>query len=395
MQIFEITQRPVREGLLGDIGRGLVSAAGGPDLPQAPGDAAKSAAKSAASLTKQGYGPGGKGLPSSNWADKYKTVQKDPAVQQYVNSIMQGWSQQVTQQQQQQRKQNMAAPAAPAQAQSQTQTQAQAQTKAPGYTPPTDPAEIADMKARGFDPETGQKIKPIFTPDDNASTPAKPAVRPKYGQMPSSVAASPQGQRMIQAYGQPKGGIQKKLNEAPQEYTTPGGIVVPAGTKTDPAKTAPVATPATANADPYKQSFLKWTDSQLQSRDSRSNTITMADVRQNVPEIGAVLDKKLAEVLKARGTPQSAEAIRAYLEVAIAGVQARSQELKNTESQGTLAAASRADTQSGTVDQSLAQSGVNVDSLKNFARGLQSRQAKTTGNPEIDAMLAKMGVRVA
>jgi hypothetical protein len=47
------------------------------------------------------------------------------------------------------------------------------------------------------------------------------------------------------------------------------------------------------------------------------------------------------------------------------------------------------------VDQSLAQSGVNVDSLKNFARGLQSRQAKTTGNPEIDAMLAKMGMRVS
>jgi len=393
MQIFEITQRPVREGLLGDIGRGLVSAAGGPDLPQFPGSAAKDAAKSAAALTKQGYGPGGKGLPSSNWADKYKTVQKDPAVQQYVNSLMQGWSQQVTQQQQQQRKQNMAAPAAPAQ--NQAQTQAQAQTKAPGYTPPTDPAEIADMKARGFDPATGQKIKPIFAPDDNKSTPANQAVRPMYGQMPADVASSEQGQRMIQVYGQPKGGIQKKLNEAPQEYTTPGGIVVPAGTKTDPAKAAPVATSATANTDPYKQSFLKWTDSQLQSRDSRYNTITMADVRQNVPDIGAVLDKKLTDVLKARGTPQSAEAIRAYLEVAIAGVQARSQELKNTESQGTLAAASRADTQTGTVDQSLAQSGVNVDSLKNFARGLQSRQAKTTGNPEIDALLAKMGVRVA
>jgi hypothetical protein len=203
---------------------------------------------------------------------------------------------------------------------------------------------------------------------------------------------------MLQAYGKPKGGIQdmdSDLNEAPQEYTTPGGIVVPAGTKTDPAKAAPVVNPATAKTDPYKQAFLKWTDSQLQSRDSRYNTITMADVRQNVPDIRAVLDKKLEEVLKARGTPQSAEAIRAYLEVAIAGVQARSQELKNTESQGTLAAASRADTRSGTVDQSLAQSGVSVNALKNFAGGLQSRQAKTTGNPEIDAMLAKMGVRVA
>jgi ElaB/YqjD/DUF883 family membrane-anchored ribosome-binding protein len=393
MQIFEITQRPVREGLLGDIGRGLVSAAGGPDLPQSPGSAAKDAAKSAASLTKQGYGPGGKGLPSSNWADKYKTVQKDPAVQQYVNSIMQGWSQQVTQQQQQQRKQSMAAPAASAQAQ--TQAQAQAQTKAPGYVPPTDPAEVADMKARGFDPETGQKIKPIFTPDDNKPTPAKSTVRPKYGQMPSDVAASPQGQRMLQAYGQPKGGIQKKLNEAPQEYTTPGGIVVPAGTKTDPAKAAPVSDPAAVKTDPYKQSFLKWTDSQLQSRDSRYNTITMADVRQNVPEIRAVLDKKLEDVLKARGTPQSAEAIRSYLEVAIAGVQARSQELKNTESQGSLAAASRADTQSGTVDQSLAQKGVNVNALKSFADTLQSKQARTTGNPELDAMLTKMGVRVS
>ena len=46
----------------------------------------------------------------------------------------------------------------PAPAQAQTQAQAQAQTKAPGYVPPTDPAEVADMKARGFDPATGRRV---------------------------------------------------------------------------------------------------------------------------------------------------------------------------------------------------------------------------------------------
>ena len=51
----------------------------------------------------------------------------------------------------------------PAPAQAQTQAQAQAQTKAPGYVPPTDPAEVADMKARGFDPATGQRAKPNAT----------------------------------------------------------------------------------------------------------------------------------------------------------------------------------------------------------------------------------------
>lgn len=391
MQIHEVTKLPATEGLLGDIGRGLVSAAGGPDLPQSPGSAAKSAAKSAAALTAKGYGPGGRALPSSNWTDKYKTIQRDPALQQYINSLMQGWSQQVTQQQQRQRAQSMAAPMPPVQ----KTTQAQTQAKAPGYVPPTDPAEIADMKARGFDPETGQKIKPVFEPDDKASsTPAKSAVRPKYGQMPADVASSEQGQRMIQAYGQPKGGIQKKLNEAPQEYTTPAGIVVPGGTRSDQTPGAPVKTP-TAQTDGYKQSFLKWSDSQLQSRDSRYNTITMADVRKNVPGIQTALDKKLDDVIKARGTPQSAQAIKSYLEVAIAGVQARSQELKNTESQGSLAAASRADTKSGTVDQSLAQKGVNVNALKSFADTLKSKQARTTGNPEIDAMLNRMGVRVS
>lgn len=391
MQIHEITKlQQLKEGLLGDIGRGLVSAAGGPDLPQAPGAAAKDAAKSAAALTAKGYGPGGRALPSSNWTDKYKTIQRDPALQQYINSLMQGWSQQVKQQQQQQRKQSMAAPV-----QKPTQAQTQTQTKPTGYMPPTDPAEIADMKARGFDPETGQKIKPIFTPDDNKSSPpTKPGVRPKYGQMPADVASSEQGQRMIQAYGQPKGGIQKKMNEAPQEYTTPGGIVVPSGTRSDQTPGAPAKT-ATTQTNGYKQSFLKWSDSQLQSRDSRYNTITMADVRQNVPGIQTALDKKLEDVVKARGTAQSAEAIKAYLEVAIAGVQARSQELKNNESQGSLAAVSRADTKIGTVDQSLAQKGINVNALKSFADTLQSKQARTTGNPELDAMLTRMGVRVS
>ena len=390
MQIYEVTKPPVQEGLLGDIGRGIVSAAGGPDIPQAPGDAAKDAAKSAAALTAKGYGPGGRALPSSNWTDKYKTIQRDPALQQYINSLMQAWGQQVTQQQQQQRKQSIAPPA-----QKTTQAQTQTQTKPTGYVPPTDPAEIADMKARGFDPETGEKIKPIFTPDNNKSTtPTKPVVRPKYGQMPADVASSEQGQRMIQAYGQPKGGIQKKMNEAPQEYTTPGGIVVPGGTRSDQTPGTP-AKAATSQTDGYKQSFLKWSDSQLQSRDSRYNTITMSDVRKNVPGIQTALDKKLEDVVKARGTAQSAEAIKAYLEVAIAGVQARSQELKNTESQGSLAAASRASTQTGTVDQSLAQKGVNVNALKSFADTLKSKQARTTGNPEIDAMLNRMGVRVS
>lgn len=334
MQIYEVTQRPVQEGLLGDIGRGLVSAAGGPDLPQAPGSAAKDAAKSAAKLAAKGYGPGGSALPSSNWEDKYKTVQKDPAVGQYIDSIMQGWSKQMAQAQRQQRQASLAQPT----------TQA-ASTVAQQTTPP----------------ETTQP-----TASSTATT-----TRPTYGK-PSTVVSFA-GQR-----------------QKPLDPNNPKDAQILAQLK----KQGKLQEAVQMNATDYKSAFQNWTDQQLASRDSRYNAITMNDVRKHVPNIAAVLEKKLNDVVKARGTPQTDEAIRSYLQVAIAGVQARSQSLKNQEPQSSLAAASQAQSQQGSVTQALSQAGVDLNSIKAVTNKFKSNQARSTGNAEVDAMLQRMGVLV-
>jgi len=334
MQIYEVTQRPVQEGLLGDIGRGLVSAAGGPDLPQSPGSAAKSAAKSAAALSKQGYGPGGSALPSSNWADKYQTLQKDPAVGQYINSIMQGWSKQMAQTQQQQRQASLAQPSS------------QAVTT------------------------VAQQTSPQPATQSTASSTASKA-RPTYGKPGTTVSFAGQRQKPLDPNNPKDAQIlaqlkkQGKLQEAVQ-----------------------------MNAADYKKAFQDWTDQQLASRDSRYNAITMNDVRKHVPNIAAVLEKKLNDVVKARGTPQADEAIRAYLQVAIAGVQARSQSLKNEEPQSSLSAASQAQSQQGAVMQALTQAGVNLNPIKSVTNKFKSNQARSTGNAEVDAMLQRMGVQV-
>jgi len=334
MQIYEVTQRPVQEGLLGDIGRGLVSAAGGPDLPQSPGSAATSAAKSAAALNKQGYGPGGSALPSSAWGDKYQTVQKDPAVGQYISSIMQGWSKQMAQTQQQQRQASLAQPA----------------------------------------PQAGTTVAQQTTPQATAQSAASSTVskaRPTYGKPDTTVSFAGQRQKPLDPNNPKDAQILAQLKKQ--------GVLQEA---------------VQMNAADYKNAFQAWTDQQLASRDSRYNAITMNDVRKHVPNIAAVLEKKLNDVVKTRGTPQSDEAIRAYLQVAIAGVQARSQSLKNEEPQSSLSAASQAQSQQGAVTQALTQAGVDLNPIKSVTNKFKSNQARSTGNAEVDAMLQRMGVQV-
>ena len=334
MQIHEVTRPPLQEGVLGDIGRSIVSAAGGPDIPQSQSGLAKDAAKSAADLAKKGYGPAGSALPSSNWADKYQTLQKDPAVGQYINSIMQGWSKQMAQNQQQQRQASLAQP-----------------TPQAGTT-------------------VAQQTSPQPATQSTASSTVSKA-RPTYGKSGTTVSFAGQRQK-------------------PLDPNNPKDAQILAQLK----KQGELQEAVQTNAADHKNAFQAWTDQQLASRDSRYNAITMDDVRKHVPNIAAVLEMKLNDVVKARGTPQADEAIRAYLQVAIAGVQARSQSLKNEEPQSSLAAASQAQSEQGAVTQALAQAGVDLNPIKSVTNKFKSNQARSTGNAEVDAMLQRMGVQV-
>jgi hypothetical protein len=275
MQIHEVTQRPVGEGLLGDVGRGMFKGATGIDLPNNP---AKDAAAAAAKLSAQGYGPGGNALPSADWRDKYKQIGTDPAIKQYASGLAQSWMKTAT-----------------------------SLPKAPNATQTT-----ATPKA-----------------------PPSPAGRPAPGQMPSGVAASAQGQKMMQAYGKPKGGIQdidSDLEEAPQEYTTPGGIVVPAGTKTDRSTTStsdPIPAQTQGNGN-YGQEFVSWADQQLASSVPKTGeTINMNKVRAKFPDLAEKLEQAVEQIVATKGTATHAQALQNYITLAVAGVQAEAQRSKN------------------------------------------------------------------
>jgi hypothetical protein len=75
----------------------------------------------------------------------------------------------------------------------------------------------------------------------SASTPAKP------GQMPASVANSPQGKKMRQAYGKPRGGIQGMKSDLEEAMPTVKPITRPVGGLASRAKQRNAPTPAPAN----------------------------------------------------------------------------------------------------------------------------------------------------
>ena len=231
------------------------------------------AADAAAKLTAQGYGPAFK-APSDKWEDKYAKVLQDPGVKQYVKGLAQGWA--------------------------------------------TQSANLSKQPA---------------TP-----TPSTSAAKANPGQMPASVAKSAQGQKMQQAYGTPRGGIQgmqSDLEEAPQEYTTPGGIVVPGGTKTDKSTATPqpaASRPAASQTatDPIASTFVAWSDGQLASRDPiTGQTITMDDVRAKFPDLNDRLTKFLGQIVKTQGTAQQIAAVEEYAKLAVSGIQALAQTSRN------------------------------------------------------------------
>ena len=362
MQIHEIT-RPLTEGILGDIGnigRGVFQGATGMEIPQSQASINKTAASAAANLSAKGYGPGGADPAdprqkqtaqalSTNWKDKLAQAKKDPAVKQYVSQLAQGWAQEAK--------------------------------KVPA---PTAPATATPNQATNVVP-----IKP------NQPTPT-PAARANPGQMSAAVAASKAGQDLQKMFGQPRGGIQDTKSDLEEAPLGNLGQRSAAARAARTAQRNPGAGPGnnanTAQKDPYQEAFVRWSDAQLASKDPVTyQAITMNDVRAKFPELKAELDRALQAVVSTRDTPQSAAAIAQYLELAVAGVQARSQELKNKAPQVATQALSGAQAKLGGVQQTLSQVGVNPRALSAFGSKAKSRNVVTTGNAEADALLKQAG----
>ena len=330
MQIHEIT-RPLTEGILGDIGRGVFQGATGMEIPQSQASINKTAASAAANLLAKGYGPGGADPAdprqkqtaqalSTDWKDKLAQAKKDPAVKQYITQLAQSWAQEAK---------KIQTPPAPT---------------APNQSTPTTPTSTASTST--IPVIVGGKRLDPKNPND------------------AQILAA------MQAQGKLEEGPARNRRAARQQQGNSG----------------------TAQVDPYQEAFVRWSDAQLASKDPVTyQAITMKDVRDKVPGLKAELDQALQAVVSARDTPQSATAIAQYLELAVAGVQARSQELKNKAPEVATQALSGAQAKLGSVQQTLRNVGVNPGALSAFSSKAKSKNVVTTGNDEADALLKQAG----
>jgi hypothetical protein len=246
MQIHEITKRPLREGLLGNVGRGFIQGLTGADFTRQTSLDPATVEKETRKLARQ---------LAQKWEQQIKT-QKKPAT---------------------------AARAKPS-----------ATTQAQPVTPATrSPAEIADMKAKGFDPATGQKITPGTTPSVASTQPIMlggKRLDPKNPNDAKVLAA-------MQAQG--------KLQEAPQEYTTPGGVIIPGGTTTDPKSLGTI-------------DFEQWADQQLTTQVSGTGQPIDLDAVKKDPVVKAELDKVIPQIKK---DPANIAAVEMYFLTAMQGMQ--------------------------------------------------------------------------
>jgi hypothetical protein len=292
MQIHEITKRPLKEGLLGDLGRGLASGMTGFDIPRSQTSIDRDAAASAAKLQAQGAGEP-RAVPTVQ--DAVASVQKNTAQQQYIKGLVAQWQQ----------KSKELKPSTP-----QIQPQSTVATAAATPTPST------------------------------PSTSGTAMVRPTYGKpgAPTVSFAGQRGQRPLDPKNPSDAKIlaqlqsQGKLNEAPQEYTTPGGIVVPGGTKTD-RTTARTPAPSAPVSGQYQDTFEKWAAEKLQTNIPRVGTVTLDDIKKT--DIKDELDRALAQVVATAGNAQkNAVAVNNYLTIAVAGVARKSQQLRQDNNKG-------------------------------------------------------------
>jgi hypothetical protein len=252
MQIHEITKRRLREGALGNIASGFMQGLAGVDFPRQP---------------------------------TQSTLDKDTREQ--ARKFAQQWEKHI-------KTQKKSYPATPSQSKTSTTTQSQ-----PNASVPRSPAEIADMKAKGFDPATGQRITPATTPVGT-----QPIMLG--GTQPIMLGGkrldpkNPNDAKVLSAMQ-----AQGKLQEAPEEYTTPGGVIVPGGTATDPKSLGMI-------------DFEKWADQLLTTKVSGTGQHIDLDAVKRNPAIKAELDKVLPQI---KQDPGNIAAVEMYFLTAMKGMQ--------------------------------------------------------------------------
>jgi hypothetical protein len=266
MQIHEVTKKQLQEGLF--------------DTFKTP---EKIAAQAAQKLQAQGYGQP-KPLPAVQ--DSVSAVQKNPAQQQYIKGLVSQWQQ-----------------------------------IAPKPTPVAPKSTGTEPNA----PFAGRSAPlPTVTVDGKLLTKGPDGLW--HGEDGRAVTDPAQVAKIDKAYYTGMRNQKGTVKEAPQEYTTPSGIVVPGGAKTDTA-------PATASSG-YRDAFVKWAGEKLRTKDPVTRqTITLDQV--NATDIKDELDRALDQVVNTADDPaKNAVAVNNYLTIAVAGVARKSQELRQDDAYG-------------------------------------------------------------
>ena len=287
---------------------------------------ASTAQVAAQKLSKQGFGPQYQ-APSANWQDKLKKVQTDPAVKQYIQSLVSAWA----------------------------------------------------------------KAEPTMV----ASTPApapKTAPTPNYGAAgagqltgaPSTVTTTP---LKTPASNQPISiGGQKLDPNDPKNASTIAAL----------RRQGAISEAVSSDEDQYADAFISWSDNHLKTRESSTGeTIEMDDVRE-LSEIDTALNTALEQIVNTRGTAQQAAAVAKYFQVAVAGVQAVAQSIRNKNPQARTGGIASAAAVKPVMQQRLRALGVTPAQMNQIGQMLRinsgDKTFKRTNNPQVDALLMTLGM---
>ena len=328
---------------------------------------ASTAQNAAQKLSKQGFGAQYQ-APSADWQEKLKKVQTDPAVKQYIQSLASAWSK-----------------SAPALSKS-----------APA------PAAAAPNYGAGGGAATAQLTG---TPSSVTSTPLKtPAATPNYGagggaaqltgtpsSVPSSVPSTPLNtptavNKTPTANQTIRVGGQKIDPNDPKNATTIAAL----------RRQGAINETVSPDEDQYADAFISWGDEKLKTRESNTGeTIEMNDVRE-LPGISDALNPVLEQIVNTRGTPQQAAAVAKYFEIAVAGVQAVAQAVRNKNPQALSGGIASAAAAKPVMQQRLRALGLTPAQIQKIGKMLQDNSGdktfKSTNNPQVDALLMTLGM---
>ena len=298
---------------------------------------ASTAQNAAQKLSKQGFGAQYQ-APSADWQEKLKKVQTDPAVKQYIQSLASAWSK-----------------SAPALSKS-----------APA------PAAAAPNYGAGGGAATAQLTgTPSSVPSSVPSTPLN---------TPTAVNKTPTANQTIRVGGQ------KIDPNDPKNATTIAAL----------RRQGAINETVSPDEDQYADAFISWADEKLKTRESNTGeTIEMNDVRE-LPGISDALNPVLEQIVNTRGTPQQAAAVAKYFEIAVAGVQAVAQSIRNKNPSALSSGIASAAAVKPVMQQRLRALGLTPAQIQQIGQMLRvnsgDKTFKRTNNPQIDAFLMTLGM---